>query len=1390
MKRALRLLLWLLAALALLLVLTIGTAVALLASESGTRWLFAQAERLAPVTFSVERVEGTLFRGLELHGLYLALPDGPVVDMDEGYVAVDARALTGGELHLPRLATRGIRIELPAVDPDAEPAEPDPERPPFTLPDSVRLPLAVRVEAVETADLRVLREDAELLEVTRLEARLAARGSRFEVARLSLEMPEVEARMEAELEAAGRWPVELRGDWQASLPADLASGLQVDTARGQLGITGALHDTLRLRHELEAGAVVTTQLEARSLFDDPQAELQTAWEAFDYRLSPEQTLHIAAGDLDFRGGLEEWRLRLDAALRLDDHPQMQLAARARGNREALQIERLALDSAAGTAELSGPVHLGDALEWDLQLHADDLSPALFGSDLDAGIERLRASLQGRLPRNGDAAPLAVLEAAAAVHELRGHYGEHRLEGRLAAELADGEARLHDTGLRVVDAATLALEGRLDGLDGDLADPATELGFELRLDLEAPDLAALPGGLDGQIEQLRAALSGLFAPASGRLHADLELDPLHAELDGIGITGLGRIALTESGATIHPLRLETADGGWLQLTGDAGWDDGLDWDLALEAQALDPSLLLADAPGRIDLSLTSQGGHPAEGPLEATVELQRLSGDLRDQPLDGHGRLQLVDRDLEIDTLELMLGDNHLAAAGVWADTVDLTLNLDAPALDQLLPELAGSLQLEAQLTGEAETPHLSAEGSGAALRYGDYRLAGVELAADAALMEGAPANLELRLSEFVMDGVPLVEQLTLAVSGTTDDHHLTLDAAAPEHGRLGVTLQGGLDMDATHWRGDLTRLSLDHPLGGDWSLASPVALEGGPEAARLGRLCLVRGDGSLCAEGDWHHARGGQGEIQLADVDLAWLQPLLPPELAFEGTLSAEASASIDPDGVVHADLAVTPSDGRLRVLDALGERQEVPYRDARLTARVRDRDVDAALHLDFLEGGRARADIRLRADGAATRIDGDLAVQLDDPGWIAALSPELERLHGVLDARLEFGGHLDAPLVAGHVRFTDGGVLIPEAGIDVTIPEIAAEVISTERMTLAGRLESGDGALDLAGTVDLDLEADGPRLELNVAGEDFLAVNRDDIQARITPDLELLFTPTTGIRVRGEVLLPWARITPPDLPPAAIRVSGDQVILDEEHGVAEALRTDIRIRIRLGDDVRFEGYGLSARFAGEVDVEERTGQPTQLFGEITIPEGEYTSYGQDLRIERGVLLFQGPAQAPDLDLRAVRRVPAYNVVVGLEIGGTPDDLRSRIFSEPPMDETEAMAFLLTGRPLAGATESDGNIMAAAAASWGLEQGAVITQRLGQELGLDEVELETGNAVEDTALTLGLYLSPRLLLRYSIGLFDDTSRVLLRYELTRSLSVETSSGTAGQAVDLIYRIER
>lgn len=211
MRRLGKALLWLIGGVLLLLILAAGSVIALLASESGTRWLAEQAERHAPVDLRIERVQGTLFTELAIHGLYLSLPDGPRIELDEGRLGIDARAGLRGELRIPVVHATGLLIDLPpeALDDDEEP---------FELPDAIRLPLAVQLEDVLLSDLRVYREGTPLVAITQIAARARASGSRVELQQLDLDMPEIRAQLQARVETEDDYAVNAEGTWTAPLP--------------------------------------------------------------------------------------------------------------------------------------------------------------------------------------------------------------------------------------------------------------------------------------------------------------------------------------------------------------------------------------------------------------------------------------------------------------------------------------------------------------------------------------------------------------------------------------------------------------------------------------------------------------------------------------------------------------------------------------------------------------------------------------------------------------------------------------------------------------------------------------------------------------------------------------------------------------------------------------------------------------------------------------------------------------------------------------------------------------------------------------------------------------------------------------------------------------------
>ena len=126
------------------------------------------------------------------------------------------------------------------------------------------------------------------------------------------------------------------------------------------------------------------------------------------------------------------------------------------------------------------------------------------------------------------------------------------------------------------------------------------------------------------------------------------------------------------------------------------------------------------------------------------------------------------------------------------------------------------------------------------------------------------------------------------------------------------------------------------------------------------------------------------------------------------------------------------------------------------------------------------------------------------------------------------------------------------------------------------------------------------------------------------------------------------------------------------------------------------------------------------------------------------------------------------------------------------MSEADALSYLLFGRPASGSTAGmdadETSTLQTAALSLGLQQALPVVQRLGNTLGLDELTVQstTSDAGE---LMAGKYLSPKVYIRYSYGLFNRIGGLLLRFKVNERLSIETRSGDQ-KSMDLLYTVEK
>jgi translocation and assembly module TamB len=129
------------------------------------------------------------------------------------------------------------------------------------------------------------------------------------------------------------------------------------------------------------------------------------------------------------------------------------------------------------------------------------------------------------------------------------------------------------------------------------------------------------------------------------------------------------------------------------------------------------------------------------------------------------------------------------------------------------------------------------------------------------------------------------------------------------------------------------------------------------------------------------------------------------------------------------------------------------------------------------------------------------------------------------------------------------------------------------------------------------------------------------------------------------------------------------------------------------------------------------------------------------------------------------------------------------VFSDPAMEQAEALSYLVTGRPMNALSGGESDALNTAAQALGGLAGNRLAKSIGSRLGL-EAGVASSEALGGSAFTAGKYLSPRLFISYGVGLFTPGQVITLRYTLNRFLQFEAENATTGNRASLNYKIEK
>lgn len=881
------------------------------------------------------------------------------------------------------------------------------------------------------------------------------------------------------------------------------------------------------------------------------------------------------------------------------------------------------------------------------------------------------------------------------------------------------------------------------------------------------------------ERGTALLEGTPRAFDVRLEALLagrDLPPGRWWLDGHG--GDGRL-------TIRTVIADILDG---RITGNGAvrWAPRVEWRLGLEGHGIDPGSVWRDWNGSVAFTGRSEGAMTRRGPV-GTVLVSRLGGTLRGDTLAGGGTLVARGPGYTLRDAAVVWGRDTVAAAGDLVDRWDLAFRVAAPDLGQL-PQGSGSLFAEGTVRGAGGRPHLVTTVRGESLFYQRYHATTLRAAGDLDFAPGGALHLDAAATELDV-GEHSFARVIATIRGTQARHEARA-AVTGTSDSLVAALAGGWNRGT--WRGQLVTFDLVKRETGNWSLGGPAALTASTREMTLAGFEWRSGASRLALEADWDAAGPWRVDSRLDSVRLALFEPFLPADLRMTGNLHGRILARATADRL-FADVDLVPGPGEISHLTADGRWVPTRFENGVLRAGADGRGLSATVALDLVNVGTVRGSVTMPQYAVLSRpargqpLDGRLAVHLRDLALLQGLSPELEATAGSLDADLQFGGTLANPAVEGDLQVRNGAADVSRFGLQLREITLHAIGASGGKLAVQGSMMSGGGRLRFDGTADLGAGAK-PQARLAVQGDRVQAIHTRETRIVVSPDL-LVTLSGRRVDLNGEVRVPEGTIELSRGERRAVRPSRDVVYAAPDSIAPGALEVYSRVRIVLGDNVRLRGYGVDLKSSGSVLATDAPGMPTLASGELTAREGRYRIYGQELAIERGRLIFGGgPIVNPGLDIRASRRTDD-GTVAGFEVRGTLQQPDLQVFSDPQRGQSQALAYILFGRPVERTNLQQGQLVSTMATTMGVGGTEMLAHGVASGLGIEEVRVHAGADLQSTSLMLGTHLSPKLYLSYGLGLFESQPVVQLRYVIDRRWTIEAETARQSR-VDLMFTVER
>ena len=748
-------------------------------------------------------------------------------------------------------------------------------------------------------------------------------------------------------------------------------------------------------------------------------------------------------------------------------------------------------------------------------------------------------------------------------------------------------------------------------------------------------------------------------------------------------------------------------------------------------------------GSINGALQASGNLGGTGSAKWSISNSTLLA----QRFESQGSAKLVkDRIVDADAWAT-LGKNRATAKGSFGTPRDrVAWTLHVPDLAALDADFGGEIRAHGTASGTWQQPSVA---------------------------------LQAQASRLYLAEALQFEQATLDAAGTLDKHEGKVAARGSDLD-FNATLRGGWRADA--WRGEI--LSLSNRGAYPLELKTPATLEAGAPRVALGRFEADLAGGRARVESvRWEQKRlTSSGSVSA--LPASWILALAKVDKV-TGDLALDGDWALESTPKLNGTLAVRRARGDL----AIGE-TALELSRAEVTAKFTEDRVAA-------KGEIATRVASARVEGTAAGLTPDSALAftaeveaaelraLTEPLWTQA------RISGKVTATLRGAGTLAKPLVSGTLRGDALGVEMPPWGLALTEGRVRAELDENRLRVTEARIKGGDGTFSASGMLPLALQSSpGSAATLEWQASAFRLLGRPDRKLVVSGKGTTSFD---GKRfgLKGELAADSGHF---EVAGDTLPTLGDDVEVvgrkaDEVRVTTRKqgpLPLDLDLRLDLGKQLTLRAYGYDGGVTGKLRVTTNAAGELAAQGRVEALRARFRAYGQELQVDPGAVIFDGPLDNPGLDISAWRR--HQQVEAGVKVTGTVQTPRVELISNPPVSENEKLSWLVLGRAPSDASGADLAVLqAASGAVFGRGDKPSFNRRFAERLGFDELTVRSSSELAGNVVALGKRYSDKLYFSFEQAIGATTEYLVkLDYALTQRVSLRGQTGTTSGA-GIFYR---